>query len=124
MQGLRAMLQFERMERRHREIPIKVVGVVPNMVNISTSLHRENIRILLEDPLIGPLMTNFYVAKRIAFPTMDKPGISPKTIWEFGDNPEAKKDAYQLCSFVEERLFENRTESEYGTNEYGQAVGE
>lgn len=103
--GLRGMLQFERMERRHRDQPIEVVGVVPNMVNSQTLLHKENLAKLRNDPLIGPMLADFYIGNRIAFPTIDKPGVQPETIWEFKHYPEAKREAYQLCEFVEARLF-------------------
>lgn len=109
MNGLRSMLQFERMERRFRDEPIEVIGVVPNMVNNQTLLHRENIEILRSDNMIGPLMADFCIGKRIAFPTIDKPGISPDTIWKFVNYPEAKKEALQLCRFVERKLFADRS---------------
>ena len=105
MNGLRSMLQFERIERRYRDEPIEVIGVVPNMVNIQTLLHQENLDTLYKDPIIGPLMADFYIGKRIAFPTIDKPGISPDTIWKFTNYPEARKEALQLCHFVEKKLF-------------------
>lgn len=122
--GLRGMLQFERMERRHREVPIVVVGVVPNMVNIRTRLHQKNLQKLHEDELIGPLLTDFYVAERIAFPTVDTPGNDPDTIWEFANYPEAKQDAMQLCTFVEGRLFGEIEESTNGIHKVRKAVGE
>jgi len=112
MNGLRSMLQFERTERRFRDEPIKVVGVVPNMVNIQTTLHRDNLEILQEDSIIGPLLTNFYIGERIAFPTIDKPNISPDTIWKFKNYPEARKEAYQLCEFVEKQIFGTGKEGE------------
>jgi len=103
--GLRGMIQFERMERRHREQPIEVVGVVPNMVNLQTNLHRENLEMLRGDPLIGPMMVDFVIGERIAFPMIDKPGVTPDTIWEFKNYPEARREAYALCEFVEQRLY-------------------
>ena len=103
--GLRGMIQFERMERRHRDNAIEVVGVVPNMVNLSTNLHRENLEMLRQDPLIGPMMVDFVIGERIAFPMIDKPGVTPDTIWEFKSYPEARREAYALCEFVESRLF-------------------
>jgi chromosome partitioning protein len=105
MDGLRSMLQFERMERRYRDSPIEVLGIVPNMVKMGTKLHAENLEIMRNDPLIGGLMTDFYIGQRIAFPTIDKPGILPDTIWKFSNYPEAKKEAFQLCEFVENKLF-------------------
>lgn len=120
--GLRSMLQFERMERRHRETPIEVIGVVPNLVNIQTNLHQDNLKDLMQDPLIGPLMTNFYISKRIAFPAVDKPGASPDTVWEFGNYPEARRDAHQLCEFVEQKLFGTTAEQTDGTLQTRQAV--
>jgi len=110
--GLRGMIQFERMERRHRDRPIQVVGVVPNMVNQQTRLHQENIQKLRDDPLIGPMMVDFVIGERIAFPTMDKPGVEPDTIWEFRNYPEAKREAHQLCQFVEQQLFPTETVQE------------
>jgi len=110
--GLRGMIQFERMERRHREKPIEVVGVVPNMVNMQTRLHRENLEMLRNDPLIAPMLADFTVGERIAFPMIDKPGVKPDTIWEFKNYPEARREAFQLCEFVEQRLFgETATEA-------------
>jgi len=110
MNGLRGMLQFERTERRYRDEPINVVGVVPNMVNIQTTLHRDNLDVLREDPIIGPLLTEFYIGERIAFPTIDKPNISPDTIWKFKNYPEARHEAYELCEFVEKKLFGSEAE--------------
>lgn len=108
--GLRGMIQFERMERRHRDVPIEVVGVVPNMVNMNTNLHRENLAMLRQDPLIGPMMVDFVIGERIAFPMIDKPGVTPDTIWEFKNYPEARREAFALCEFVESRLFEEQTD--------------
>jgi len=54
---------------------------------------------------LSGLMTDFYIGQRIAFPTIDKPGILPDTIWKFSNYPEAKKEAFQLCEFVENKLF-------------------
>lgn len=120
--GLRSMLQFERMERRHRETPIDVIGVVPNLVNIQTNLHQENLADLQGDPLIGPLLTDFYIGKRIAFPSVDKPGATPDTVWEFGNYPDARRDAFQLCEYVEQKLFESALEKRNGVPENTQAV--
>lgn len=109
--GLRGMIQFERMERRHRDTPIEVVGVVPNMVNQQTRLHQENLKKLRSDSLIGPMMADFHIGNRIAFPTIDKPGVNPETIWEFKNYPDAKEEAFALCRFVEARLFGNTDEA-------------
>lgn len=103
--GLRGMIQFERMERRYRTRPAEVVGVVPNMVNLQTRLHRENLDKLSADPVIGPLLTDFFIGNRIAFPTIDKPGIKPETIWEFKNYPEAREEALMLGQHVESKLF-------------------
>lgn len=103
--GLMAMLQFERMERRHRDQPIEVVGIVPNMVNVQTRLHRENLERLRQTPMIAPLLADFCIGNRIAFPTIDKPGVTPETIWEFKEYPEAREEAHRLGEFVASRLF-------------------
>jgi len=103
--GLRSMLQFERVERRLRKNPIKIVGAVPNLVNMQTNLHREYMEIMRDDPIISPYLTDFHVANRIAFQTINKPGISPDNIWKFVDYPEAKADAFRLCEYVESKLF-------------------
>jgi len=84
-----------------RAVTHVVCTVVPNMVNIQTAFHRDNLEILQEDSIIGPLLTDFYIGERIAFPTIDKPNISPDTIWKFKNYPEA----YQRCEFVEKQIF-------------------
>jgi len=95
-----------------RAVTHVVCTVVPNMVNIQTAFHRDNLEILQEDSIIGPLLTDFYIGERIAFPTIDKPNISPDTIWKFKNYPEARKEAYQLCEFVEKKIFGTGEEGE------------
>ncbi len=107
MNGLIRMIRFAEQENRHREVPIEVVGVVPNIVNMQTNLHRENLEALKNDKIAGPYLTDFVIGKRIDFAAVDKPDATPDNIWKFSGNNAAREDAFRLCEFVEHRLFES-----------------
>lgn len=106
IEGIYGMLQLWKQEqlRRSSESPINLAGILPNMFNGRTSLHKDLLSGLKDNPMISDFVIPYKLGRRVVFAEIDAEGAQPSSIFELPDSNVAKIEALNFCNFINERI--------------------
>jgi len=101
VEGLHGMLGLRRTQNRFRDPgdPIRIVGIVPNMMR-NTTLHRDILADLRSQPEVSRYVTPFEIHQRVAFAESDHPDATPLSVFDLPASDLARQEAECLCQFV------------------------
>lgn len=107
IQGVYGMLQLWMQESllRDKSNPLKLIGILANMYDRRTTLHREMYQSLQENEAIGKYVIPHKLGKRVAFAEVDCVGATPKSIFDLPEKSPARQEAVQVCEYIAEQLF-------------------
>lgn len=109
IQGVYGMLQLWMQEsfQRPKDLPIELVGILPNMFDQRTTLHNQMYSSLLANKEIGKYVfpDDLKLSKRVVFAETDCTGASPRSIFDFPENNLARKEAVAVCEYITKRIF-------------------
>lgn len=105
IQGVYGMLQLWMQEStlRPKHNPLRLIGILPNMFNKQTTLHKHMLNSLQEQESIGKYVLPMQIAHRIVFAELDSEDANPRSIFDLADSSQAKMEAINFCNFVRER---------------------
>jgi chromosome partitioning protein len=107
MQGINAMIQVIQSDNfsRDDDEQLKLIGLVPNKVKISTKLHKGTLDMLHESLSSIMLPRGLYLPNSVAFPERDLKGIDPKSIFQISKHHTALKHSESLCKYLLSEIF-------------------
>lgn len=110
IQGIYGMMQLWMQESLAREREgarsLEIIGILPNIFR-QVNLHKDMLKSLKEDADFSEHVMPMSLGQRVAFSEVDVDGANPRSIFDLGDNDLAKKEALEVCKFVEKKVFEN-----------------
>lgn len=106
IEGIYGMLQLWKQEqlRRSSETPIHLAGILPNMFNSRSSLHKGLLQALHDNPMITDFVIPHKLGRRVAFAEVDAEGAEPSSIFGLPDNNLAKIEALDFCNHINKRV--------------------
>lgn len=107
IQGIYGMLQLWIQEnyRRDKSNPLRLIGIMPNKFKGNTTLHQDMLSSLRGDDAIGKFVMPLLVSERIGFAEVDTANANPKSIFDHPSSHAARKEAFQACQYITERVF-------------------
>lgn len=108
VQGIYGMMQLWMQESLKREEGrrIELIGILPNLFR-RNNLHQGMLESLKKNPYLSRYVMPISLGQRVSFAEVDVDGALPRSIFDLPSNSEAKKEALQVCEFVEKKVFEN-----------------
>jgi len=107
LQGINAMLQVYQSENytRSEDEKLKIVGLLPNKVRVSTNIHRTTLELLHNK--LGKVMMpdDVYLSLSSAFPDRDLKGVNPRSIFQISKSHSAYKQSYIVGEYVMNKIF-------------------
>ncbi len=109
IEGIYGMLQLWKQEQLRRPIdkPINLVGILPNMFNSRSSLHKGLLEALSNNPQISQYVIPGRIGRRVAFAEVDAEDAQPSSIFDLPDNNLAKQEALVFCNYLNQRIHGN-----------------
>ncbi len=109
IEGIYGMLQLWKQEQLRRPIdkPINLVGILPNMFNSRSSLHKGLLESLSNNHQISQYVIPGKIGRRIAFAEVDAEDAQPSSIFDLPDNNFAKQEALAFCHYLNQRMYNN-----------------
>lgn len=106
IEGLRLMLQMWRRESRQREHgeALKLIGILPNQLQLNTSLHSALLQNLEVDPVIGQCLTPVSLTNRVGFSESDYPSGRSNSVFDRSARDKARHEAMQVGRYVLDAL--------------------
>lgn len=107
IQGVYGMLQLWKQESLTRDPvkPLKLVGVLPNMVR-PINLHRDMLQSLCETDFVKQYIMPVSLGARASFSEVDSEGAKPESIFDLPDSNKAKEEALAVCQYIAQSVFE------------------
>lgn len=107
MQGVYGMLQLWMQEAtlRPKDRPLNLVGILPNMFNKQTTLHRQMLSSVNDHSAIGKYIMPMQLGNRIIFAELDSEEANPRSVFDLPDSNVAKQEAVVFCEYVCEKVF-------------------
>ncbi len=107
IQGIQGMMQRWMQERlqRPKNKPINLRGIIANLYDSRTSLHKQLFNDLKTKENIGPYLLNATLGRRIAFAEVDSTNASPRSIFDYPETDKARIEADQVFKILAEGVF-------------------
>lgn len=90
---------------RDEDVPLSLLGILPNLYDGKTALHKEYLKSLLEHEHMGKYVMPLTIGKRIAFAEVDSGDFLVKSVFDLPDKNKAKQEALNACELIAERVF-------------------
>ncbi len=84
---------------------MQLIGILPSKVRKGVSLHEGLYDSLMNDPAIHPYMMPHKLHQRVGYAEPDVPGSKPRSVFDRPASDEVRKEAENVCRYVEERVF-------------------
>ena len=95
---------------RKKSVPsCKIIGLMPNKVRTTVSLHRDNIAIFKENLPSLVMPDGVYLPLSTEYPKRDVKGARPKSIFNLSPSKPARQKAEQVGAFVYGCIFDHQT---------------
>jgi chromosome partitioning protein len=109
IQGVYGMMQLWMQEatNRPKSNPLNLIGILPNMYEKQTSLHRDMLQSLIDNSAISKYIMPTKLGDRIVYAEIDVEAAQPRSVFDLPNSNVAKQEALQFCEFVAERVFTN-----------------
>lgn len=103
IEGLAGVLQIWKQEAMSRadEMPLKLVGVIPNKVHSRRSTDRDLLKNLRANSGYGDYIMPVNMVDRKELPESD---LEKKTIFQYPDKNPAKVEALNICKYIYKRI--------------------
>ncbi|MGE3919340.1 MAG: ParA family protein [Gammaproteobacteria bacterium] len=109
IQGVYGMMQLWMQEAtsRPKSKPLHLLGILPNMFDKQTSLHRNMLESLMESSAISKYIMPTKLGDRIVFAEVDTTSNSSQSIFDLPDSNPAKIEALKFCEYVTNKVFQD-----------------
>lgn len=102
VQGIYGMLQLwmQEQDKREKNRPLNLVGILPNMFKANTALHQGMLRSLSENKEVKNYLFPMQIGHRIVFAETDSEYANPKSVFDLKDGVESKQEAISACEYI------------------------
>ena len=92
-------------QNRSADNKLELIGILANMVDKRTSLHKGYYESLKLNESFSQYMIPHQLCKRVAFCEIDSDDAAPKSIFKFPKADKARIEALDACKYISERVF-------------------
>ena len=93
---------------------INLIGILPNMVDPRTTLHKQFLDYLVNHDHLGKVTIPHFIKRRTAYAENDTENALPKSIFDHRSTNESKKEALETCGYIFDKIV---TSNRYKTKE-------
>ena len=107
IQGIFGMLQVWMQEslNREKDRSLDLIGILPNMFLQNTTLHKDMLDSLKQNPQLAKYILPVKLARRIVYAEVDSVNASPQSIFDMKPTEIARMEAEAFCRYVELQVF-------------------
>lgn len=106
IKGVFGMLQLWMQEsmRRERSNPLNLIGILPNMFDARTTLHKDLYDSLRSNPQISKYVLPYKLNRRIQYAEVDCDDATPKSLFDLPETNKAREEVTQLCDHIMRKI--------------------
>jgi chromosome partitioning protein len=114
IRGIFGMLQLWMQESisRPSDRPIHLLGILPNMFDERTTLHKDLLSELTNNPEIAKYMIPNRLNRRIQYAELDADNSLPKSLFDLPIKNKARQEVEGFCSYIFDKIIQEQTEME------------
>jgi chromosome partitioning protein len=104
IEGLQGILQLWKQEAlsRSSDRPLELIGVLPNKIHSRRGTDKDLLKELRKNPELSAYIMPFEIIDRKTFPEAD---LQQKSIFQYPESDEARREAFAACKYIYERAF-------------------
>ena len=104
IEGLQGLLQLWKQEAisRNTDYPLNLLGILPNKIHSRRDTDRDLLSELRQNPIYKDYIIPVSLVDRTSFPKAD---LLQKSVFDFPDKDEARKEAMAVCKYIYKRIF-------------------
>lgn len=104
--GIYGMIQLWMQESldRTENFPLDLIGILPNLYRQQTTLHKDMLEGLKENPNLRNYIMPCILGQRTVFAEVDSEQASPRSIFDFPVSNKARNEALTMCEIVEQKV--------------------
>jgi len=116
LQGINAMLQVREQENYHQlrseGNKLQLVGLLPNKVRMSTSLHRKELAKMYKEMPAIMMPKDIYLPLSTDFPKRDVKEASPKSVFALPNSNKARFHADKVCETIFNKVWSSNEQQQ------------
>jgi chromosome partitioning protein len=105
VEGLYSMVSYLALQERSGDIPLKILGLLPNEVRKNVRLHTKHLKLLADDPVFKKYLMPVKLFDRIQYAESDDWRNSPETVSSV-DGADITVEVQKFARFVAKKLTE------------------